>query len=88
EIRSAHFDAGRRAVESRTYQIDDSGELVTSDPLYRWEEESGGDLYQFRVGVITTDGVVHMDRRWRPPNPMLMETIMIGTELVEEVLAE
>ncbi len=86
EVRSAHFDPEGRNVESRSYQIDDSGELITTDPLYLWEEAGDGDVYQFRVGVITTDGVVHMDRSWRPP--ILKDTILIGTGMVEEVLGE
>lgn len=88
EMRSAHFDPEGRSIESRTYQVDDSGELVTSDPLYLWEDEGGGDVYQYRIGVVTADGVVHMDNRWRSPDSMLKDTIMIGTGVVEDVLAE
>jgi hypothetical protein len=88
EVRSAHFDPEGRSVEGRTYEIDDSGDEVKSEPLYLWEDVAQGDLYQFRVGVVTTDGVLHMDRHWRPPNPMLKDTVTIGTNLVEEVLAQ
>jgi hypothetical protein len=86
EIRSAHFDPEGRQVETRTYDLDGSEEQLTTDPLHLWEDS--GDLYQYRVVVITSDGVVHGDRGWRSPHSYLPDQIMIGSALVEEVLAE
>lgn len=86
EVQSAHFDPKGREVETRTYSVTGSSEEVTTDPLYLWEDSS--DLFRYRVGIVTSDGVVHSDTTWRQPSSMLPHTIMIGSRLVEEVLAE
>lgn len=88
EIRSAHFDPEGREVVSHTYLLDGSENAVSADPLYLWEDPAGGDLYQYRIGVVTTDGVVHSDRGWRRPEPTFPYHIFVGSGPVEEVLAE
>jgi hypothetical protein len=86
EVRSAHFDPEGREVAHHTYQVDESSATVLTDPLYLWEDS--GDLYQYRIGVVTIDGTVHSDSGWRRPSPVLPYTITVGSKLVEEVLAE
>jgi len=88
EIRSAHFDPEGREVVSKTYLLDGSEDVVNVDPLHLWEDSSGSDLYQYRIGVVTTDGVVHSDRGWRRPEGPFSDFIFIGSGPVEEVLAE
>lgn len=88
EVRSAHFDPEGREVVSNTYLVDGSEELVSVDTLHLWEDPSGDDLYQYRIGVVTTDGVVHSDRGWRRPEATFSDFIFVGSGLVEEVLAE
>ncbi|HSL17295.1 MAG TPA: hypothetical protein VLB51_05250 [Methylomirabilota bacterium] len=86
EVRSAHFDPDGRVVESRSYDLDDSDERVLTDPLHLWDD--AGDLYHYRIVVITRDGAVHGDRTWRAPHPYLPDQILVGSTQVEEVLAE
>ena len=88
EVRSAHFDPEGREVVTRSYVLDGAENPLTTDPLYLWEEPSGGDLYQYRVGVVTNDGVTHADEDWRRPGSFLPYTINIGSDVVEAVLAE
>ncbi|HSA41744.1 MAG TPA: hypothetical protein P5061_14135, partial [Mycobacterium sp.] len=88
EVRSAHFDPEGREVITRSYVLDGAENPLTTDPLYLWEEPSGGDLYQYRVGVVTNDGVTHADEDWRRPGSFLPYTINIGSDVVEAVLAE
>jgi hypothetical protein len=90
EVRSAHFDPEGREVVSRTYLLDGSEEVVEVDTLYLWEDPSGSDLFQYRVSVVTSDGVPHEDRGWRRPGSsgLTAESIFVGSDMVEEVLAE
>lgn len=88
EVRSAHFDPEGREIVTRTYVLDGAENPLTTDPLYLWEDSSGGDLYQYRVGVVTNDGVTHADQDWRRPGSFLPFTINIGSDAVEAVLAE
>ncbi|PWB73316.1 MAG: hypothetical protein C3F15_09830 [Holophagae bacterium] len=88
EVRSAHFDPEGRQVVTRSYVLDGAETPFTADPLYLWEDQAGGDLYQYRVGVVTNDGVTHADESWRRPGSFLPYTINIGSDVVEAVLAE
>lgn len=88
EVRSAHFDPEGREIVTRTYVLDGAENPLTTDPLYLWENSAGGDLYQYRVGVVTNDGVTHADQDWRRPGSFLPFTINIGSDAVEAVLAE
>jgi hypothetical protein len=86
EVRSAHFDPDGREVVSYSYDLDDSEELVQTDQLHLWED--AGDLYHYRIVVITRDGAVHGDRDWRAPHAYLPDQILIGSQQVEEALAQ
>jgi hypothetical protein len=88
EVQSAHFDPEGREVVTRSYVLDGAENPLTTDPLYLWEEPAGGVLYQYRVGVVTNDGVTHADENWRRPGSFLPYTINIGSDVVEAVLAE
>lgn len=87
EVRSAHFDPQGREVINHTYELDQGAPKADCDPLYLWQDP-GGTLYQYRVGVITVDGAVHVDPKWRSPNPALPGKVFIGAAVVEEVLAQ
>ena len=87
EFRSAHFDPQGRDVISHTYELDQGTPKADCDPLYLWQDPTG-ELYEYRVGVITVDGTVHVDPKWRSPNPALPGKVFIGAAAVEEVLAQ
>ncbi len=86
EVRSAHFDPDGREVVSHSYDIDGSEETVRTDQLHLWED--AGDLYHFRIAVVTRDGAVHADRVWCAPDVSVPDQILIGSKLVEEALAQ
>jgi hypothetical protein len=86
EVRSAHFDPDGREVVSHSYDIDAGDDTVMTDPLHLWQDQ--GDLYHYRVVVITRDGAIHGNPNWFPPNEFLPEKIPVGPQQVEEALAQ
>jgi len=88
QVRSAHFDPEGRGIVTKTYELDGSEGEMTADTFWLWDDPSGADLYQYRIGVVTTDGVLHADRNWRRPEDFAPFTINVGSDQVEDVLAE
>jgi hypothetical protein len=86
ELKSAHFDPDGREVVNHSYDLEGFGDEVLSDPLHLWQDS--GDLYHYRIVVVTRDGSVHSDPGWRAPNPRLPDEIMVGSRQIEEVLAQ
>ncbi|MFH1176186.1 MAG: hypothetical protein V1750_02170 [Acidobacteriota bacterium] len=85
EVRSLYFDPQARAAVNNTYELDESTAKVQCAPLY-FRGTPGADFYQYKLGIVTLDGAVHADARWRGPNPTLINRIFIGAAMVEEVL--
>jgi hypothetical protein len=88
QVRSAHFDMEGREVVNKTYELDGSEETLSVDTLWLWDDPSGSDLYQYRIGVVTTDGTMHAGQSWQRPEEFAPYTINIGSTQVEAVLAE
>ena len=69
------------------YEFSADTERLEVAPLYR-PEGAGGPLYEYRIGLITNDGMPHQDTTWRRPLEGFTESIFIGSSQIEEVLAQ
>jgi hypothetical protein len=87
EVRSQHFDPQGQTSISHTYELDEATAKLQCDPLYL-RGSLGPGAYEFRVGIVTTDGTVHTDSTWRQASPALANRIFVGASLIEEVLGK
>jgi hypothetical protein len=86
EVRSSHFDPNGSEIVSHSYDLDGGEDLVLTDQLHLWKDD--GDLYHYRIVVITRDGAVHGNQDWRAPHAYLPDQILVGSQQVEEALAQ
>jgi hypothetical protein len=88
-VRSEFFDPNPDAVGpiEKGYEFSAETGQVPLAPLYR-PEGATGPLYEYRIGLVTNDGVPHQDATWRTPAAGFADSVFIGSSQIEEVLEQ
>lgn len=87
-VRSRYFDPSGESEDwiEQGYELAAGEERKDVAPLYA--PEGAGPLYEYKIGLVTNDGAPHQDAAWRSPAGLLGNSIFIGSNQIEEVLAE
>jgi len=88
-VRSEYFDPNPDSdgMLEKGYEFADDTDRLAVAPLYK-PEASTLPLYEYKIGVITNDGSSHQDAEWRQTSTGFGSGIFIGSNQIEEVLAE
>ena len=88
-VRSRFFDPNADSTDyiEKGYEFEAETGRLSLAPLYQ-PEGSSEPLYEFKIGLISNDGMPSQDGEWRLPASGFSNSIFIGSRQIEEVLAE
>jgi hypothetical protein len=89
-VRSDYFDPEGKKTISNTYILykDDTEQDLL---FHLWDEASGGDnriLYEYRIGVETTDGSQFSQKEWNKPDELFQSSITVGANAISAMMSE